>query len=143
MADFIIIDGDVVSFLPNFGAAIVQVQPGKIKGSGPATLSSKKICVDGDEASVSVAGCLYMTPQYSIAGTGTLKIKKLAGDQLTKKTKTGQKAMILKGKQFTAEFQVQSPAQQPQVAAPPTPDSMTAYSGFGMFQTTNTKFMGT
>jgi len=71
MPDFILIEGDKANFLPNFGAAIVVVQPGDLKGSGPATLTGKKLCVDGDEKKVSVPGCSYMTPQYSIPGTGT------------------------------------------------------------------------
>ena len=42
MPDFILIDGDKANFLPNFGAAIVVVQPGTLKGSGPSTLQGKK-----------------------------------------------------------------------------------------------------
>lgn len=143
MADFILIEDDKANFLPNFGAAIVVVQPGDLKGSGPATLNGKKICVDGDEKNVSVPGCTYMTPQYSIPGTGTLKIAALAGDQKAQKTNTGGKAVLLKGGQFTAKFEVQSPAQQPPPGAgSPIPDPTPQYSGQGMFMTTNTKFRG-
>jgi len=57
---------------------------------------------------------------------------------------TGGKAVLLKGGQFTAVFEVQSPAQQPPPGpGSPIPDSMTKYSGNGSFQTTNTKFQGT
>ena len=73
MPDFILIEGDKANFLPNFGAAVVGVQPGSLKGSGPATLNGKKVCVDGDEKNVSVPGCAYMTPQYSIPGTGYIR----------------------------------------------------------------------
>lgn len=111
MADFILIEGDTVSFLPSFGAAVVVPQPGKLGGSGPGTLKGKKLCVEGDEGDVSVAGCTYMTPQYCIPGTGTLKIASLAGDQKAKKTNTGGKAVLLKGKKFTAKFEVQTLAQ--------------------------------
>ena len=52
MTDFILIEGDKANFLPNFGAAVVVVRPGNLKGSGPATLNGKKICVDGDEKKV-------------------------------------------------------------------------------------------
>jgi len=143
MPDFILIEGDKANFLPSFGAAIVVVQPGDLKGSGPATLNGKKICVDGDEKNVSVPGCTYMTPQYSIPGTGTLKISALAGDQKAKKTKTGGKAVLLKGGMFTAKFEVQSPAKQPPpVPGPPIPDATPQYSGKGMFITTNSKFQG-
>lgn len=144
MADVILIDGDTVSFLPSFGAATVVPQPGKLQGSGPATISGKKICVDGDETKVSVAGCTYMTPQYCIPGTGTLKIASLAGDQKATKTTTGGKAVLLQGKTFTAKFEVQSPAKQPPPGpGSPIPDPTPQYSGSGMFISTNTLFQGT
>ena len=143
MPDFILIEGDQAIFLPNFGAAVVVVQPGDLKASGPATLNSKKICVDGDEKQVQVPGCAYMTPQYSIPGTGTLKIAALAGDQKAKKTRTGGKAVLLKGSMFTAKFEVQSPAQQPPTGpGSPIPDATPQYSGQGQFVTTNIKFQG-
>lgn len=143
MGDFILIDGDQAIFLPAFGAAVVVVQPGKLKGSGPATHMGKKLCVDGDEKEVSVPGCSYMTPQFSIPGTGTLKIAALAGDQKAKKTQTGGKPVLLKGSVFTAKFEVQSPAKQPAPPAPPIPDATPQYSGQGNFVTTNSKYQGT
>ena len=143
MPDFILIDGDKANFLPSFGAAVVVVQPGDLKGSGPATLNGKKVCMDGDEKNVSVPGCMYMTPQYCIPGTGTLKIDALAANQKAKKTNTGGKAVLLKGGTFTAKFEVQSPAQQPPPGpGSPIPDATPQYSGNGMFITTNTKFSG-
>lgn len=141
MSDFILMDGDQVMFVPAFTPAVVVVQPGKLAGSGPATIGGKKMCVDGDEANVSVPGCTYMTPQYSIPGAGTLKISALAGDQAATKTQTGGKAVLLKGGSFTAKFEVQSPAQQPTPSGP-VPDSTTQYSGQGMFLTTNAKVTG-
>ena len=143
MADYILIEGDKANFLPNFGAAVVVVRPGDLQGSGPATLNGKKICVDGDEKKVSVAGCTYITPQYSIPGTGTLKIDALAPNQKAKKTNTGGKPVLLKGGTFTAKFEVQSPAQQPPPGpGSPIPDATPQYSGSGQFITTNTKFQG-
>lgn len=143
MSDFILVDGDMVTFMPNFGAAIVVPQPGKLQGSGPATLSGKKLCIDGDEKNVSVPGCMYMTPQYCIPGSGTLKIEALAGNQKATKTKTGGKALLLKGSSFTAKFEVQSPAQQPTPGGP-VPDATPQYSGgSGLFNTMNSKFKGT
>jgi hypothetical protein len=143
MTDFILIEGDKASFLPNFGAAIVVVRPGDLKGSGPATLNGKKICVAGDESRVAVPGCVYITPQYSIPGTGTLKIAALAGNQRARKTKTGGKAVLLKGGSFTAKFEVQAPAKQPPPGpGAPIPDATPEYSGSGTFITTNTKFEG-
>ena len=144
MGDFIIITGDKANFIPAFGAAIVVVQPGTMEGSGKLTLNGKKVCVDGDESKVEVPGCTYMTPQYSIPGSGTLKIDALAGNQLAKHTTTEGKAVLLKGAMFTAKFEVQSPAQQPPPGpGGPIPDSSPNYSGNGMFVTTNIKFTGT
>jgi len=143
MSDHILIDGDRALFMPNFGAALVVPQPGTLKGTGPASVNGKKICVDGDERDVSVPGCVYMTPQYCIPGTGTLKIDSLAGDQKATKTRTGGKAVLLKGGTFTAKFEVQTPAQQPTPGGP-VPDATPHYGGgTGMFNTMNTKFQGT
>ena len=138
MADYILVDGDKANFMPMFGTAMVVVQPGELKGSGPASLGGKKICVDGDEGSVSVPGCMYMTPQYSIPGSGTLKIDSLAANQTSRTTKTGQKLVLLKGARFIARFEVQSPAQQP-LPTGPVPDATPQYSGSGSFMTANTK----
>jgi len=144
MSDYILIDGDTASFMPTFGAATVVVQPGTPSASGPATLNGSALCVEGDEGSVSVPGCMYMTPQYSIPGTGTLSIDSLAGDQVAEKTRTGGTAVMLKGSTFTAKFEVQSPAMQPPPGpGSPIPDSTTSYSGSGSFITTNTKLKGT
>jgi hypothetical protein len=144
MTDFILIDGDKAIFMPAFGPATVVVKPGDLKASGPATLNGKKLCVDGDEKSVSVPGCMYMAPPYVIPGTGTLKIAALAGNQKAQKTKTGGKLVLLKGGNFTAKFEVQSPAKQPPPGpGSPIPDATPQYSGSGMFVTTNMKFQGT
>ena len=144
MADLILIEGDSVIFIPAFGPAIVVVQPGQMEGSGPATINGKKISVDGDETKVAVAGCTYMTPQYSIPGSGTLKIAALAGNQKATKTQTGGKAVLLKGGNFTAKFEVQNPAKQPPPGSgAPIPDATPQYSGNGMFIPSNMKFMGT
>ena len=142
MADYLLLDGDKAIFTPSFGAATVVVQPGTLTASGPATVNGKKVCVAGDEKSVSVAGCSYMTPSHPIPGTGTLEIASLAGDQTAQKTKSGSTLVLLVGSSFTAKFSVQSPAQQPAPPGPPVPDSTPQYSGTGTFTTTNTKFKG-
>ncbi|MEM8962001.1 MAG: hypothetical protein AAGD38_11005 [Acidobacteriota bacterium] len=143
MKKLVLVDGDKVVFQPNFGAAVVVPRPGQLHGSGPGTVNGKKICVDGDESSVEVSGCTYMTPQYSIPGVGTLKIAALAADHKATKTCSGGKTVLLKGSRFTATFEVQSPAQQPPPGAgPPTPDPLSQYVGQGAFLTTNTTFRG-
>jgi hypothetical protein len=143
MPDSILIEGDKAIFMPNFSPAVVVVQPGDLKGSGPATIKGKRVCVEGDEKKVKVQGCSYMTPQYSIPGTGTLEIAALAGNQKAKKTNTGGKAVLLKGGNFTAKFSVQSPAKQPPPGpGAPIPDASPQYSGSGMFVTTNVLIKG-
>ncbi|MFK0731363.1 MAG: hypothetical protein ACFKPT_02880 [Gloeotrichia echinulata GP01] len=146
MADFILIDGDKANFDSTFGAATVVVKPGYLKASGAATFNGKKICIDGDEKSVCVRDCTYITPIYSISGTGTLKIAKLHGSQKAKKTKTAGKSVLLeaKGTRFIAKFEVQNSAKQPPPGpGSPIPDPIKEYSGTGTFTTTNKKWQGT
>jgi hypothetical protein len=137
VSDKILIDGDLANFMPTFSPAIVVVQPGQMKASGKATINGKKICVDGDEADLKVPGCQYMTPQYSIPGVGTLKIDRLASDQKAQHSMTGGKLVLLKGGNFTAKFEVQSPAQQPAPPGPPVPDATPSYTGQGSFMPAN------
>lgn len=139
MSNLIIIDGDVVNFLPTYGSAVVVPIPTTIAGSASkTTVAGKAACLEGDEKDVQSAGCMYVAPPYVIPGTGTLKIDKLAGDQLTEKTKIEGKKVILHGSTFDAVFEVQSPAQMPAPPGPPVPDSMTKYSGGkGMFVPSN------
>jgi len=145
MSDFIIIDGDQAIFLPNFGPAIAVPFPGIITASGEATLSGQKVCIEGDESSVQVSGVVYMTPVYSIPGTCTLLIERLAPDQVAVHTRSASTPVILKGSQFIAKLQVDSPAQQPPPGpGSPIPDAMTEYmGGQGMFISTNVKLKGT
>ncbi len=143
MPDFILINGDKANFMPAFGPATVVVQPGTLMGSGKSSLNGKKVCVDGDEKSAQVPGCMYMTPVYSIPGAGTLKIDALGADQKATKTNSNGKAALLKGGNFTAKFEVQNPAKQPPPGpGAPIPDSSPQYSGNGTFITTNTKWKG-
>lgn len=140
MADFILIHGDLVNFQPNFGPAVVMVRPGTLQASGEATLSGKKVCVDGDESKVTVPGCTYMSGAFSVPGVGTLKIQSLAPDQKATKTNSANQPVLLKGGNFIATFEVQAPAQMPPPAS--TPDPMVQYPGSGSFLTTNVKFQG-
>lgn len=140
--DYILIDGDIVQFMPTFGAAIVVVKPGKLKGSGESTFKGKKVCIEGDEKDVEVPGCPYISGAFSIPGTGTLKISALGGNQKAQHTQTGGKKMLLKGSTFQAKFEVQSPAMMPPPAS--TSDPMSQYSGgSGMFITKNANYKGT
>ena len=140
--DYILIDKDIVQFMPAFGAALVVVQPGKLKASGESTFKGKKVGVEGDEKEVEVPGCPYISGAYTVPGTGTLKIAGLNSDQIAQHTQTGGKKMLLKGSSFKAKFEVQTPAQIPPPSS--TPDPMTQYTGgTGMFITTNGTYKGT
>lgn len=141
--DFILIDGDQANFSPTFGAAVVVPRPGTLAASGPGTLDGKKLCVQGDEGRLTVSGCSYVTPQFSIPGSGTLGIVALAADQSARLTRTGEKLVLLRGTTFTARFAVDVPAQQPQPPGPPVPDPTRQYSGTGTFVTRNRKLRGT
>ncbi len=141
MSDHILIDGDEASFDPSFGAATVVVQPGTLTGNGQATLNGNKLCIDGDESTVSVANCQYTTPSFPIPGFGTLQIASLAGDQTAQKTLSGDTPVLLVGSSFKARFVVTTPAQLVTPAGTQT-DKTLEYSGAGTFITTNTKFTG-
>src|SRR3954452_25601761 len=142
MADFVLLDGDSVLFQPTFGPATVVVRPGQLAGSGPAKAGDRAMCVEGDESRVQVAPCPYVTPQFSIPGTGSLKIQSLAPNSKATKTTTGQKPVLLVGGMFTAVFEVQSPAQQPTPTGS-VPDGTPQYPGQGQFLSTNTTVQAT
>ena len=135
--DVIIQDGDKAQFIPIFGAAIVAVKPGTIKATGNTTLKGKKVCIEGDEKSVEVAGCTYLAPPFVIPGTGTLTIKKLLPTQVAQKATSNNKALILKGQMFVAEFKVDAKAKMPPPAN--TEDPMPMYTGQGQFMPANNK----
>ncbi|HET7462406.1 MAG TPA: hypothetical protein VFJ82_14230 [Longimicrobium sp.] len=143
MSDFILVTGDMVMFNPPFGAATVVPVPGTLSGTGRSNVGHKPVCVDGDEKMVMVPGVTYISPPYVIPGVGMLSIDSLGGDQKATKTKSGGKAVLLKGSTFQAKFQVVAPAMQPTPTGP-VPDATPSYSGgTGMFVTTNMQVKGT
>jgi hypothetical protein len=135
MADFVLVEGDQVIFLPTFGPAQVLVQPGRLRATGP-TLEKKRACVEADARDVAVVGCPYVTATHSIPGVGTLKIDRLAPDQ-TSRTKYEGWRVLLRGSRFVARFEVQTPALSPSPASPPLPDPMRRYLGSGTFLSAN------
>jgi hypothetical protein len=146
--DFIVVDQTMVNFLPMFPPAIVTPIPTVIKSSAAKVkVVMKKACLKGDEKSVESKGCMYLNPAgYPIPGMGTLKVDKLASDQLTTKVKAEGKPFILKGKFFDAVFEVMMPAMQlPPPAMGGAPDSKPKYQqGKGMFlEVTNLKVKAT
>jgi hypothetical protein len=142
MPDFILLSGDTANFLPSFGPAMVTVMPGMIMGTGARSKATGKIfCVAGDEKSVMVLGCPYISGAYSAPGTGILKILALAPNQVALRTKSAGKPVLLKGQMFDAIFEVMAPALNPAIGAP---DPMIQYpGGKGMFVSTNVRVKGT
>jgi hypothetical protein len=142
MSKNILKDGDLAIFDLQFGPAVVFWAPIPIKGSGPATLKGKKICVKGDEDSVKMDSCPYTVPGYVAPGVGELKIQMLGPDQVCVKTKTGKKQILLKGGEFIAVLTVKTKAT---VVAVPQPemDPVPMYMGKGRFITLNMTHKGT
>lgn len=143
MADYILIHNDKVMFVSMFEDAIVFPKEGVIEGTGPATLGGVKVCIAGDEKSVEIKDCVYMTPTFCIPGKGNVKVKALAGDQQAKKTQSDGKKVLLKGTMFDAVFEVKMKAlEPPKGPAKPVEDPKASYTGKGMFITNNKKFKG-
>jgi hypothetical protein len=133
--DYVLIDGDTVTYI-GFPPTIV-VLPGKLTATGPATMTDKKVCIEGDEASGKVDNVPYSMPPF-VGGMGTLEIVSLVPDQKATKTKSGSTPMLLVGSNFIARFKVVSKAMDPLG----NPDLTPEYPGQGKFITTNTKFRG-
>lgn len=137
MIDRILLDGDSVTFLPTFMGAMVTPLPGFIRGSGPAKHQGRKVCVAGDEHSVTVRGCAYLTPAFPLPGIGTLSIAALAPNQTAVQASSGGKKLLRVGAKFQAKFTVTSPALLPPIG---TPDPLPQYLGFGFFVSRNRMF---
>jgi hypothetical protein len=131
--DFVILSGDQAIFDPPFPPAIAVPMPGVISGTAQAK-NRVTACVEGDEASVVVAGAAYTSGAFSIPGVATLTIESLGADQVARQANSGGKGLILKGAKFRAKLQVTVPASNPSSGAP---DPVPIYYGTGSFVTTN------
>ena len=141
MSQEILSSGDQVIYRPNFGPAVVTVQPGTLTGTGwEVTIQGAVVCVQGDEASAAVSGCPYTAGGYTIPGAGTLSIAALGTDQLSRRNSVKGKPVMLRGTTFTAQFQVTVPAQMP-TSSGSVPDPVPLYTGSGAFQTVNGKVL--
>jgi hypothetical protein len=140
MSNFAVVDGDTVTFdASSFApAATVTTKPGTISGTGSKLQSGAKVCVAGDEGSVSVKGVSYQTLTFTTAGSGTLSIASLGSDQTAQKLTVDTKKVILVGTKFNATFTVVTPASVT-VGTVTTMDKTATYSGTGEFVTGNTK----
>ena len=135
--DFVILSGDQAIFDSSFSPAMVIPVPGTISASNQAKVNQISVCVEGDESTVIAAGAAYTSGSFVTPGVGTLTIESLGSDQTAQNANSGDKALILKGSQFRAKFQVSSPAMDPS-SGTPVPDPVSTYNGTGSFITTNT-----
>jgi hypothetical protein len=133
--DYVILSNDQAIFEPAFTPAIVVPRPGVITGSATDRSGGRTACAVGDEASVIVPGVAYTSGGFTTPGVGTLTILALGPDQQARQTTSGGRALILKGSQFRAQFQVNAPAVNPNSGVP---DAVPIYFGTGHFVTTNT-----
>jgi hypothetical protein len=65
-ADFVVKTGDLATFNPTFGAAIVIVAPGNLTGSGRFKIDGQLVCVQGDEATDSVPGIGLLSRKFNV-----------------------------------------------------------------------------
>lgn len=133
--DNILLHGDKVKFKKEFGMAQVEVRPVTIKGSGPAKVKGKRICVLGDEGSVIVPACKYKAGPFSKEGLGIVTIKAVGASHKSSITKVSGSKLLRRGQKFIAEFTVLVMAQTP----PPLnmPDPTMKYIGQGWFEGSN------
>lgn len=130
MSNLVIIDGDALTFNPQFGAITTTPPPQpRISGSGDASIGGKKICIVGDEKQVSFTVDYIKPPYNATPGKGTLTIKQLASDQQAEFV-TAPVPMIVVGSQFTAQFQPTTPAQNLQGE---TDTDLSPVTGVGTF----------
>ena len=142
MSDFVVVNGDQVTFLPVFGAAfLISPPPGQIEGTGETVIGGEKVCIEGDEASVKVENVPYAAPPY-VGGMGTIVIDSLDSSQFTEVMTSGGKPMVLMGKptMIKAIFKVKVGGFDTQGVQDQTKEYP---NGMGTFISNNTKFKAT
>jgi hypothetical protein len=137
MGDFIIRTGDMLKVTIPPPAVIPALEaPVPINGSSTnVTVTGAPACLAGDELPIVLREPLpYTAPPFTNPGTGKLTLTLLPGNQ-TLRSKN-EKAILIKGQQFTALFAVETPATQTTPAGP-VPDPELAKPGTAEFLTTN------
>lgn len=136
-ADFIIKTGDMIRITISPPAVVPPLAaPIPLVGtSANMKVNNMLVCLEGDELPPTLLAPLpYTAPPFVTPGTGTVSVT-LTPMNKTMKTKN-QKAILIKGTPFTAEFTVMSPAMQPTPAGP-VPDPVAKKPGMAEFVTTN------
>lgn len=127
MNELIVLDGDQLVFNPMFGhRQVIPSGPAVIRGTGKASVQSRRMCILGDEKKVQIQA-QYLVPGHS-PGAGMITIMALAGNQQAPRCTAGA-GIILKGQFFDARFTPTQPAMPP--SGPPDP--MAPSMGKGQF----------
>ena len=136
-ADFIIKTGDFIR-ITIFPPAIVPmlIPPIPMIGTSKDMMVVKMpVCLEGDELPLMIRAPMpYTAPPFVTPGTGMVSVT-LTPMNKTLQTKSGGKAILIKGTPFIAEFQVMAPAIQPTPV--PVPDPVLKKPGMAEFITTN------
>ena len=132
-ADFVVKTGDnLLVTIPPPTVVLLLVAPVPLIGSSKdVTVMGLPACLEGDELPLVLRFPLaYMSPPYVTPGMGTLSLT-LTPTNKTAKT-ANQKALLIKGTPFKAEFNVTVPAMMPTPTGP-VPDPMTKKPGVAQF----------
>lgn len=136
-ADFIIKTGDMIRItIPPPTVVPPLAAPIPLTGtSANMKVNNMAVCLEGDELPPTLKAPLpYTSPPFVTPGTGTVSVT-LTPMNKTLKTKN-QKAILIKGTPFMAEFTVMAPAMQPTPVGP-VPDPVAKKPGMAEFVTTN------
>ncbi|WP_420717233.1 hypothetical protein [Streptomyces sp. H27-G5] len=137
MRDFFIRTGDTLTVTIPGTIIPAAAAPVPLTGSSVKMKVEKmSVCLEGDELPQSLKVPLaYTAGPYTTPGQGALTLT-LTPANKTSKTKCEGKYILIKGGDFTAKFDVSTPAQQP--GSPPTSDPQLVKNGIAKFATTNT-----
>jgi hypothetical protein len=139
VADFVLRTGDQLE-LTFPGTALVPALAGPVPltgSGGTVTIAGLPVCLQGDELPVELRTPLaYTAPPFTDPGTGTLLLTLLPAN-LTVRTSSGGKPLLVRGGTFQAVFTVDVPATQPTPAGP-VPDPELEKPCTARFLTTNT-----
>lgn len=141
MNDYVIVNGDMLMWLPPFGAAVTMGPPmGMVIASAKKVKVTKKpVALVGDEMKWMSLPIGYIAGGWVIPGVAIAKVKMLAPNQKTKKTKVEGKNVIIKGIFYMGYLMVMAPAMMPTPGGP-VPDPMPMHMpGMGKFINSNMK----
>ncbi|MFA0182980.1 hypothetical protein BCU22_022450 (plasmid) [Vibrio cyclitrophicus] len=125
MASPVIVDGDLISFFPQFGPCTVTLETPPpnvvIGGCGHAMVGDKKVAIQGDEAQVEF-DATYITSTHPIAGQGKVTIQALHSSQIAPTVGSELPMLLIGNAPFTALFTPTVPAKMPPPLDTPEPD---------------------